>query len=64
MLCVLLRNELIGLFSKTKLLLLHTLNAFVVVVVVVLLLSITLLLLVVLDEWVTNANSALLSIFM
>lgn len=49
MLCVLLRNELIGLLSKTKLLLLHTLNAFVVVVVVVLL-SITLLLLVVLDE--------------
>ena len=62
MLCVLLRNELIGLFNKTKLLLLHTLNAFVVVVVVVL--SITLLLLVVFDEWVTKAKSALLSISM
>ena len=61
MLCVLLRNELIGLFNKTKLLLLHTLNAFVVVVVV---LSITLLLLVVFDEWVTKAKSALLSISM
>ena len=63
MLCVLLRNELIGLFNKTKLLLLHTLNAFVVVVVVVVL-SITLLLVVVFDEWVTKAKSALLSISM